>query len=91
MSINEMDSKVQELRELRRMKEELEAEITAAEDTIKSEMTARNVDTLTGTDWKITWKTITGNRFDSVAFKKANPDVYAMFTKSTETRRFCLA
>ena len=50
MSINEMDSKVQELRELRRMKEELEAEITAAEDTIKSEMTARNVDTLTGTN-----------------------------------------
>ena len=91
MSINEMDSKVQELRELRRMKEELEAEITAAEDTIKSEMTARNVDTLTGTDWKITWKTVTGNRFDSVAFRAANPTLYAMFTKSTETRRFCLA
>lgn len=91
MSTNEMNSKVQELRELRRMREELDAEITAVEDSIKAEMTARSVDTIAGNDWKITWKLVRGTRFDSVAFKKANPEAYALFTKSTESRRFCLA
>jgi len=90
MSINEMDSKVQELRELRRMREELDAEISAAEDALKAEMTARDTDTLAGTDWRITWKLVRGTRFDSVAFKKANPEAYALFAKATESRRFCL-
>lgn len=90
MSTNEMDGKVRELRELRRMREELDAEITAVEDSLKAEMTTRAVDTLSGMDWKITWKLVKGSRFDSTAFKKANPDVYAMFTRATESRRFCL-
>ena len=91
MSANEMESKVQELRELRRMREELEAEVSAVEDSLKAEMAARDVDTLAGRDWKITWKLVRGTRFDSVAFKKANPEACALFTKPTESRRFCLA
>ena len=50
MSTIEMDGKIKELRELRRMAEELQAEIDSLQDTIKAEMTARNVDTLAGTD-----------------------------------------
>lgn len=91
MSTHEMDSKVKDLRELKRMREELDVEITAAEDCIKAEMTARGVDSIAGADWKITWKLVKGSRFDSAAFKKANPDVYDLFAKPTETRRFCLA
>ena len=79
MSTNEMNFKVKELRELRRMREELDAESAAAEDSIKAEMTARDVDTLAGDDWKITWRTVRGSRFDSAAFKKANPEAYALF------------
>lgn len=36
MSINEMDSKVKELRELRRMADELAAEIDSIQDAIKA-------------------------------------------------------
>lgn len=54
MSTNEMESKIRELRELRRMADEIAAEIETLQDAIKSEMTARNTDTLTGTDWKVT-------------------------------------
>ena len=36
-----MDSKIKELRELRRMADELAAEIEAIQDAIKAEMTAR--------------------------------------------------
>lgn len=33
-----METKIKELQELKRMREELDAEITAAEDAIKAEM-----------------------------------------------------
>lgn len=91
MSIIEMDSKIKELRELRRMADELQAEIDSLQDTIKAEMTARDVDTLAGTDWRVTWKPVTSNRLDTTALKKALPDVAERFTKSTTTRRFCVA
>jgi len=90
MSIKELEAKVHELKELQRLAEELDAEISAAEDALKAEMTARDTDTLAGTDWRITWKLVRGTRFDSVAFKKANPEAYALFAKATESRRFCL-
>lgn len=91
MSINEMNSKVQELRELRRMADELQAEIDALQDAIKAEMTARNTDEISGTDWRITWKNVTSNRLDTTALKKAMPEIAAQFTRSTASRRFVLA
>lgn len=71
MSINEMDSKVKELRELRRMAEELAAEI----DSIKAHMDAQGVGTINGTDWKVTYKAVTSSRLDTAALKKALPDL----------------
>ena len=91
MSIIEMDSKIKELRELRRMADELQAEIDSLQDTIKAEMTARDVDTLAGTDWRVTWKNVTSNRLDSTALKKELPDIAARFMKQTTARRFVMA
>ena len=50
MSINEMDSRVKELRELRRMADELAAEIESITDSIKADMDAEGVDTINGVD-----------------------------------------
>ena len=91
MGTIELDAKVKELRELRRMAEELAAEIDGLTDAIKGEMTARGVDELTGTDWKATFKAVTSSRLDTAALKKALPDVAAAFTKQSSTRRFVLA
>ena len=91
MSANEMESKIKELRELRRMADEITAEIETLQDAIKSEMTARNTDTLTGTDWKITWKAVTSKRFDSAAFKKTHGELYDQYTKETTSKRFLIA
>ena len=91
MGTIELDSKIKELRELRRMAEELQAEIDGITDTIKAEMTARNVDTLIGADWKATWKEVTSNRLDSTALKKELPDIAARYTKASVSRRFTLA
>ena len=91
MSTNDMTSKIQDLRELRRMADDLAKEIEAIQDSIKAEMTARQTDELTGPDWKVTWKPVTSSRFDTTAFKKAMPDLAKAFTKTTATRRFLVA
>lgn len=91
MSVSEMDSKVKELRELRRMAEELQAEIDGITDSIKAEMIARNTDTLTGMDWKITWKAVTSSRLDTAALRKALPDVVERFSKTTTCKQFRIA
>ena len=91
MSIDVMNAKVKELRELRRMADELAGEIESLQDEIKSEMTALEVDTLTGLDWKVTWKAVKSSRLDGKALKAALPDVAARFTRETTIRRFLLA
>ena len=91
MGTMELDIKVKELRELRRMVDELQSEIDSLQDTIKAEMTAREVDTIAGSDYKITWKIITSSRLDTAALKKAMPDVVERFTKTTTSRRFTVA
>ena len=91
MSINEMDSKIKELRELRRMADELAAEIESITDSIKASMDVQGVDTINGTDWKVTYKAVTSSRMDTAALKKVLPNLAAQFTKTTTARRFCIA
>ena len=91
MSMNELQKKVDELRELRRMADDLGAEIAALEDEIKGHMNELNTDTLHGADFKITWKSVTSSRLDSKALKAAAPDLWERFTKTITTRRFILA
>jgi predicted phage-related endonuclease len=88
MSINEMDSKI---KELRRMADELAAEIDSITDSIKAHMDAEGVETISGTDWKVTYKAVTSSRIDTSALKKALPDVVERFSKTTTARRFCIA
>lgn len=91
MSIDMMNAKVKELRELKRMQDELAAEIEAIQDELKAHMDAHGVDTLLGFDWKVTWKSVTSNRLDSTALKKELPDIAARFMRQTTARRFVLA
>ena len=91
MSNTEIQSKVNELRELRRMADELAGEIESITDSIKAHMNAEGVDTISGTDWKVTYKAVTSSRLDTNALKKALPDLAQQFTKTTTARRFCIA
>ena len=88
MSNPNMESKVKELMELRRMKEEIEAEIAAAEDEIKGVM--GDEETLLAGAFKVDWKTVITSRIDTTALKKMMPEIAERFMKQTTTRRFCV-
>ncbi len=91
MLAKNLDSQIHELRELRRMADKLTAAIDTIQDAIKAEMTAADVDVLTGSDWKAVWKPVTTSRIDTTVLKKALPDLAAQFTKTSTVRRFSVA
>ena len=88
MSIKEMAAKAQELQELKRMREELDAEIEATQDAIKAAM--GDQEAITAGAYKITWKPVTSSKLDTKALKAALPDVVARFTITSTARRFCV-
>lgn len=88
MSIMEMANKAQELQELKRMQEELSAEIEAIQDAIKAAMGDR--ETITAGAFKISYKPVTSSRIDTIALKKALPEIAAQYMRTTTTRRFTI-
>ena len=91
MSIQEIDVKVKELRELQAMVEEATAQIEAIKDSIKLKMVDEGTEVLQGDGWKATWHTVTTSRLDSKALKAAFPELVAQYSKVTSTTRFTLA
>ena len=97
MTNTELNATIRNLKDLRSMVEELQQEISATEDIIKAEMTAREADEITSYDevagfaHKIRWQFITSSRLDTTALKKALPDIAERFTKTTGSRRFTVA
>ena len=91
MSTNELNAKAKKLKALKAREAEIAEQITAIENEIKAEMTERGVEELSVGVLKIRWTKVVSNRLDTTALKKAIPDIVALFTKPTETRRFTIA
>ena len=89
MSINEIEAKCRELRQLQTLIEEAQAEAEAIRDAIKAAM--GDSEAVQAGEYKITWKPVKTARIDTTALKKALPDVVQAFTRETTTRRFCVA
>lgn len=91
MSIQEIDCKVKELRELQTLVDEATAQIEAIKDAIKLKMVDEGTEVLQGNGWKATWHTVTSSRLDSKALKAAFPELAAQYSQITSTTRFTLA
>ncbi|MBP3644831.1 MAG: hypothetical protein J6K55_00205 [Clostridia bacterium] len=81
-----MEAQIKELLELKRLREELDNEITQAEEAIKAVM--GDEETLLAGAFKVTWTPYTTSLFDSTSFKKDHAELAAAYTKTTTTRRF---
>ena len=89
MSINELEAKARELRQLQALIEEAQAEAEAIKDAIKAAM--GDSESVQAGEYRITWKAVTSSRIDTSALRKALPDVAERFTKETVTRRFVIS
>ena len=65
------------------------AEAEAIRDALKAHM--GDSEELRAGEYRVTWKNVTASRLDTTALKKALPEVAEHFTKTTTTRRFCVA
>ncbi len=88
MTTQEKTAKIRELKELKLMADELSSEITAIEDSIKAEMTAREVNEMVVDIFTVRWTPTTTSRVDTKALKLELPDIAARFTKTSQSRRF---
>ena len=90
MSIFELDAQAKAYFELQAQIEELQAMQESIKDLIKANMVEIEQEEITGHGWRATWHNTTTNRFDTTAFKKANPALYAEYTKPSNSTRFTL-
>lgn len=91
MSTMDLLAKVRSLKELETLIAEAQAELDGIKDELKAEMTNRNTEELDVDVFKIRYKTVKSNRFDTTAFKSTHKDLYDQYTKQTESRRFTVA
>ena len=90
MTIQEIESKIKEYKELQRMADELTAEMDKIKDKLKAVFEAEHTDTITTTHYKATYKSVTSKRVDTTELKKELPDVAEKFTKVTTAKRFTI-
>lgn len=89
MSTNELESKCRELRQLQNLIEEAQAEAEVIKDAIKAAV--GDSEAVQAGEYRITWKSVTSSRLDTAALKAALPEVAERFTRTSTTRRFCVA
>lgn len=91
MSTNDLVMKVEKLKELEELLEEVKTEAKSVRDEIKQEMLTQDTEELEAGQYIIRWTSVLTNRFDTTAFKKVLPDVYKAYTKQITSRRFTIA
>ena len=91
MSMTDIISKIDEIKELESLINEAQAEADALRDSIKAEMLAQNVEEMEAGQYIVRWNTVISNRFDTTAFKKLHAELYNSFTKQSTSRRFTIA
>ena len=64
----------------------LQTEIDALQEAVKSFMGSE--ETMIAGAFKVSYKSVTSSRLDSAALKRDLPNVAALYTKQTTTRRF---
>ena len=91
MSTKDLTAKVRSLNELEALIAEAQAEAEGIKDELKAEMINRNTEEMTVDVFKIRYKTVKSNRFDTNAFKSTHKELYNQYIKQTESRRFTVA
>ena len=90
MANKDIITKIEALADWESLLEEAKEQVEALRDELKAEMLRRDTEELEAGQYIIRYQTITSNKFDNSAFKKALPDVYASFIRQSTSRRFTI-
>lgn len=90
MSIVEMISKIEELKELQALIREAQAEAEKLEDELKAELLKEKTEEMNIGRYIVRWTSVTSNRFDSKIFQSAMPDVYKLYVRPSHSKRFSI-
>ena len=92
MANSELIKKVEEIRELEDLMEEVKANIESLKDVLKAEMLKQGTEEMDlDGRYIVRWTSVLSNRFDTTAFKKEHSDLYKTFTKQVASKRFSVA
>ena len=92
MSRESLVAKVDYLKELEEMMEEIKAEADMIKDELKAEMEARDTEELNLGKYIVRWTAVLTTRFDTKKFKETfGEDLYKLYTKEVASRRWSVA
>lgn len=88
MTDRQILNRIEKINALEEQKKELEKQLNSLKDEIKSDM--GELETKVVGNYTIHYTNVTSNRFDTTAFKKAYENLYNLYLKVSETRRFSI-
>ncbi len=92
MANNELIKKVEEIRELEDLMEEVKANIESLKDVLKAEMLKQGTEEMDlDGRYIVRWTSQLASRFDTKRFKEEYRDLYQSFTKEVSSKRFSIA
>ena len=88
----ELIKKVEEIRELEDLLEEVKANIESLKDVLKAEMLKQGTEEMDlDGRYIVRWTSQLASRFDTKRFKEEYKDLYQSFTKEVASKRFSIA
>ena len=90
MDNKNINEKIVEIRNFENEIKQMQEVVDSLKDELKNEMTARGVDELDTGTFKLTFKEVVSNRFDSKAFQKDNEIIYKAYLKESVSKRFTI-
>lgn len=88
METKDIATKLELIHALKEQKAELQEQIDALEDSVKAEMDAQGISSLTIGKCTAKYTRYFSERFDSKAFRSAHEDLYVEYTKTVPASRF---
>ena len=92
MANSELIKKVEEIKELEELLEEVKANIEDLKDVLKAEMLKQGTEEMDlDGRYIVRWTSQLASRFDTKRFKEEYKDLYLSFTKEVSSKRFSIA
>lgn len=85
-----INEKIVEIRNFENEIKQMQEVVDSLKDELKNEMTSRGVDELDTGTFKMSYKEVVSNRFDSKAFQKDNEIIYKAYLKESVSKRFTI-